>query len=389
MLAMTATPPLLFTSERIAKAKRRARPYSGPPLDRLILLPDWYTAPRREQLERIAARVPAEKRGRVLRPLESTGAHGAINQLLLGATLEGTGWNIEPEPRIGNQTPDFLITKNGVEFVVEVMRVEKRDPFEEAISRIRDAFDPYTTHRPISISAAHVDGSASLKRFVRHVLDLEDAPASKTRGRFNESGVHIVFDLHERQAEPRHILLSWSPGARFGVHVADIREAIAAKTKHYKLPLIVALDLVGVLQPFEETQSALYGNQVFSVPVWRGRGEPPAEMPEVSLIRIPDGPLTERGAAGDRARARLIGVLPFQVSLDFQHHFSVNAALLGTLQATRELVAPFAPVPHCVPTEIGEREATMTWFGGEGPPLEHPAWAQWHLSPAKGEPDAS
>src|SRR5262249_10172747 len=154
--------------------------------------------------------------------------------------------------------------------------------------------------------------------------------------------------------------------------------------KRYKLPLIVAVDLVGVIRPFEDTQSALYGNQVFSIPVRRDGGELPPGVPEVSLIRVPDGPLTAGGAAGNRARARLIGVLPFQASLDPRSHYSVTAALLGTLQATRELVSGFSPMPHCVPTETGEREATMTWFGGEGLPLEPPAWAQWSLAPACG-----
>jgi hypothetical protein len=379
---MSTTPSLLFTPERIARAKKRGRPYSGPALDRLILLPDWYTTPRREQLERIAARVPGEKRTRVLRPLDSKGDHGAINQLLLGAMLAELGWNVDPEPNIDGKTPDFRIEKDGAEFVVEVMRVERPDPFEEAIARIRDALEPYSTHRPISITGAHVNGSASLKGFVRHVRSLEDAPPGQTGGRFREDGVSVAFILHERVAQPRRILLSWSPGTRVGDFVDDIRDAIAEKTKRYKLPLIVAVDLVGVIRPFEDTQSALYGNQVFSIPVRRDGGELPPDVPEVSLIRIPDGPLTARGAAGKRARARLIGVLPFQVSLNPQLHYSVNAALLGTLQATRELVSGFSPMPHCVPTEIGEREATMTWFGGEGPPLEHPAWAQWSWAPA-------
>jgi hypothetical protein len=376
------TSPLLFTPERIAKARARRRPYSGPPLDRLILLPDWYTGPRRAQLERIAARVTEGKRARVLRPLDSTSAAGTINQLLLGATLEELGWDVEHEPQLGKQTPDFRIRKSEAEFLVEVVRVEKVDPFERAVALIRDAFEPHTSHRPISITAARIDGSKSLKRLVAYVRSLGDAAAEKTRGKFQEDGVFVAFHLHERRPEPKRMLFSWSPGSRFGDHIDDIREAIAAKAKRYKLPLIVALDLVGVVRPFEETQSALYGKEAFSIPVRMDGGELPPGVPEVSLIRLPDGPLIARGAGGKRARARLIGVLPFVVGGDSQYRFTVNAALLGTLLSTRELLEPFTPIPTCVPTAIGEQEATMTWFGGQGVALEHPAWAQWSSVPA-------
>jgi hypothetical protein len=42
---------------------------------------------------------------RVLGGLDSEGAAGVVNQLLLAATLEENGWTVEHEPPVDGRTP--------------------------------------------------------------------------------------------------------------------------------------------------------------------------------------------------------------------------------------------------------------------------------------------
>ncbi len=376
--------PLIFTPDVVAKAEARGRRYSGPVLDRLVLQGDW-AAPQREQLERIAARIAESKRQRVLGMLQSEGASGAINQLLLAATLEDNGWAVEHEPEVQGGTPDLRVQKAGASFIIEVVRVEVVEPTDAAIARVRDALHEHTTLRPISINSVHVDGSASLKPFVLHVLGLSSAPAEVRQGQFRSEGVYVAFDLHPAMPEAGLVLLTWSPGARFINDVPDIRGAIARKVKAYKVPLIVAVDLVNVTRPIAAAEAAVYGTQAYSMPVNLSPEQSAqlAEQTEGSWIRLADGPLNAPGSAGTRARDRLIGVLPFYVGLDEQLRYAVNTALLGNpLSSTRESLTDFSPIPHCVPTAISQGKATMTWLNGTGTPMDYPEWMRWSWAPA-------
>jgi len=383
---LTSTPPLIFTPERIAKARAQGRLYSGTVLERLILQPDEWVAPQREQLERIAARISQAKRARVLGGLESEGVAGVVNQLLFTATLEENGWTVEHEPPVDGGTPDLRIEKDACSFIVEVVRVEVVKPEDQAIARIRDALAGRTTHRPICIRSVNVSGSASLKRFVDHVLALSDAPPETTHELFQEAGVLVAFDLLPRVEEPWPVYSGSVLGARFCGSTPEIRNAVAKKVKAYKLPLVVAVDLVGVVRAFHEARSAIYGSEAFRIPIDLNPDSPNAgiSLAEGGWMVLPDGPLNLPGRVGERARARLLGVLPFQVNLDGAFRYIVNAALLGNpLLPDPAVLAPFAPIPRCVPTSIREGTATMTWLGASPTPLEENDWLRWAWIPAE------
>jgi hypothetical protein len=375
--------PLIFTPERIKRAQRLGRTYTGSIIDRLIVDRDKSAAGVRAQLERIAARVPTAQRARVLGQLDSRSADGTIDQLLLGATLQDLGWEVEHEPLIDGRTPDFLVRKKAAEFVIEVARVERKGTFEACIARIREAFEPYRTSRPISIDEAEVDGTASLKGLIQHVLALSDAPPSLTEGEFREPGVFVAYEVFQKQSEPKRLLWAW-PSVEWENYADAIRARIRAKSKAYKRPLIVAVDLAGIADAFEDARLALYGSLAFSVPVWTGDLPRPAEAAAASIRHLPDGPLNAPGSEGRRARERLLGVLPFERGLR-EDHFFINAALLGTFQTTREQLAPFQPIPYCVPTSSDESGVRMAWFGEGGKPLEDPEWMRWTWTPARGE----
>jgi hypothetical protein len=379
---------LIFTPERIAKAEARGRRYSGPVLDQLILHPDDWVGPQREQLERIAARIPDAKRRRVLGGLESDGAGGVVNQLLLAATLEENGWTVEHEPNLDGGTPDLRIERDGRSLLVEVVRVEHIEPMEAAMSRIRDALDGERTLRRIYVTSAHVDGAASLKPFFQHVLSLSSLPGSEElRGQvFQSEGVLVVFDLLPPEHEPVNVIFGWTPGPRFGDSVAEIRAAIAKKVKAYKLPLVVAVDLANIIRPFHDTRSAVYGSEAFRIPIDVNPASPTAgtALAEGSWVVLPDGPLNAFGSAGERARNRLVAVLPLQVYLNNARYYVVNAALLGNpLLPDTSVLAPFAPIPRCVPKTIKAGQATMTWLGAGDAPLEGNDWLRWSWVPAE------
>src|SRR5262249_48291346 len=170
----------------MAEAQRKGRAYTGRFIERLALTPDERGVIMRAQVERCAARIPPEKRARILTPITAPADHApaALNQLLLAATLEDLGWTVEHEPEIDGKTPDFRISKRGSEYLVEVASYREKDPDAPQVARIREAFAGMKTLRPIGIRYAYVDGSASLKGFVDRVMSLNSTGKCRRKKRF-------------------------------------------------------------------------------------------------------------------------------------------------------------------------------------------------------------
>lgn len=360
--------PLLFTPELMARAQANARPFGGATfLEQLALFWGEDGARMRAQVERCAKRVPEEKRARVLTPISapSVQASAALNQLLLACVLEDNGWAVEHEPGLDGLTPDLLITKGEARFLIEVVQFAQQDPDAPQVAWIRDAFVGRTTHRPISIVTASIEGSASLRPFVDYVMGFDGLSRMRRRRRFRSQGVHVLFDLHPSFDAPMPVIFGWGGRTRYGLPKEEIRERIARKVKKYKAPIIVALDVVGVVHPQHATDEAFYGTTTYNYPFDPERGVDVGV--EATMGRLLDGLLNQRGRDGDRVRERLVAVLPFEVdhALDNDLLFRVAPALLANpLHPQASLLRAFSPIPRFVATTpLTAAGFTMRWFG--------------------------
>src|SRR5262249_44751438 len=119
----------------------------------------------RRQIEGAAALVPEEKRPRVLGPLSPTAkadqVKAPVGVLFIAKMLHDLGWSVDFEPVLGTQTPDLLIRRDTVEYIVEVRRVFGRAAEDnQARLLVQRALKGIRTATPLNIRAMCVDGSA-------------------------------------------------------------------------------------------------------------------------------------------------------------------------------------------------------------------------------------
>lgn len=373
--------PLVFTPEIRAKAKGEIDALSP-------LLLQWAAAEGpegeslRDQIEHAAQLVPEPQRPRVLGPFSVRAppdqVKAALGSLFLAKTLSDLGWSVDFEPVIGTLTPDLRIQKAGIDYMVEVRRVVGRaDEDSRPRMLVQRALKGIRTATPLNINFLQVDGAASLKPFVEHVKSVLSArPVPIGPQRFNSPGVTIRYELSGPYTGDEPIfnaVFGWPMKVTYGNDADRVEAAINEKLRAYKQPIIVALDLDGVLFGFDDVIDAFYGQRKIIVPVrLDGGAHPPGEA---RLGPMQDGMLVGRHRNAARARERLIALLPFSWGLSTargRDTFDLySRVLVNPASEPPSAFAEFAPIPRFVP---GERRDQQTIMMGWEPPIDPAGW---------------
>jgi hypothetical protein len=372
--------PLIFTPEVCARARDCA------PLDALSpLLLRWAGAGDDtplaricDQIERAAAQVPDAQRPRVLGPLLADRAtdgqiKATVGVLLLAKMFADQGWSIEFEPVIGEtQTPDLLIRKDTLQNIVEVRRVVGRaDEDSRPRLLVQHALRGIRTATPLHINTLQVDGSASLKPLVEHVKAiLARRPLPQGRQSFKSPGVFVAYEIPNSEGgEPIFpAVFGWPTRVIHGNDANRVEEAINEKLRAYKLPIVVALDLDGVMGSFDDVVDAFYGERKIIVPVRMDGGVPSGDA---YLGPMQDGMLVGRDRNAERARERLIALLPFEWGVAFGD--AERPAVCARLLANPASEPPsrfeeFAPIPRFIAASRPEPgKAMMQWEPPDDP----------------------
>jgi len=369
-------PALIFTAEVLEQAREAPEPPTP-------LLLQWAGASGdagerlREQLERAAALVPEEQRARVLGPLSLRSTDDQVRTaaggLLLAKTLSELGWSVLYEPTIGTQTPDLLVRKNGAEYVVEVRRVLGRYEIDtRSFLVVQRALSAIRTKTPLHLVHLDVDGAASLKRFAAHVAEVLAGPIPAGVHRFSSPGVNIAYSIEPTELEePGPAVFSWQPPMIYGDDADLVEAAINEKLRAYKQPIIVALDLVGVAGGFDAVRDAFYGARPIVEPIdLTGTGR----AGNARLGPMQNGMLVGRDRNAQRARERLIAVLPFSWGIGRSTEaFEVSAQLLANPATEPPHAFPeFAPIPRFL---FSERQAADTIMMRWEPPADPTSWS--------------
>jgi hypothetical protein len=332
----------------------------------------------RQQIEAAAALVPRAQRTRVLGPLSLKArddqVKSAVGVLFLAKMLDDFGWSVDFEPVVGTQTPNLLIRRGATEYIVEVRRVVGRAAEDtQAHKLVQRALKHIRTATPLHITAMQVDGSASLRPFVQHVermLATHPLPAGSQH--FTSTGVTIVFEVGDHGADKPIFpaVFSWPTRVLHGNDADRAEAAINDKLRTYKQPIVVALDLDGVLGSFDDVIEAFYGERKMIVPVQMDGNSPPEEA---RLGPMQDGMLVGRDRNAERARERLIALLPFSWGMTSEANgFDIYARVLANpafepAQTFRE----FAPIPRfIVDSRPDDHTVMMRWE----PPLNPSGW---------------
>ena len=374
-----ATAPLIFTPDLMARAAKAPR-HSSPLLMRIAARDDDMGGPaRRAQLERAAAIVPPEQRGRVLGPVLKGGTDdqvgAALHALLLAKALHDLGWQVEFEPEVDGLTPDLRISKDSNDFIVEIRRVEGFVDYNaRALARLADSLESKSTRTPVSVRSITLPASASLKPFVRHLEKLWQEQAAPGEYSFHQDGVFVVFELVGPFDEPWPAYWGSTGGASFGGQHTDVQEHLDDKLRRYKFPHIVALDFVDPWNPERTVEDALFGQRIVYVPVSLNGGDPGEPYPG----RAPDGIVFKGGDQGRRVRTRLQGVLAFWFEVSDSGDLVMRARVFENPGSTVPVgLGMFAPIPRIGLVERTEQGGVMRYVDSEGAVLDSDAIMSW------------
>ncbi len=316
----------------------------------------------RAQIEAAAALVAEHQRARVLGPLHSDiedQAAGAASTLLLALALHEFGWVVEHEPVIDEETPDLRIAKRSAQFVVEVRQVIgwTRDQTRTAYTRVGEALDGLRTRTPLHfMGTPHVAGGASLRGlrpFVKRALGTGPGEYE-----FRDEGVLLVFHVGDDVGDEIPAFTGYVGTPMHGDDYDAIRAAIDEKLKKYKLPLVIALEMVDCIWAFESVEEVLCGRQVMQIPINTSTGSPAGEM---TLGRAPDGMVIRGDSDAQRARDRLDALLPFQVGIR-SDGFRLGARVLANPFRPGALLREFTPIPRLLVTDSAPGKVTMRMF---------------------------
>ena len=157
-----------------------------------------------------------------------------------------------------------------------------------------------------------------------------------------------------------------------------VRAAIDEKLKRYKVPLIVALEMVDCIGAFETVEDVLYGRTVMKIPINTATGGPAGPL---ELGRAKDGIVVRRDHNAERARDRLDAILPFQVHCR-DDGFRVAARVLANpFTLERPELLEFRPIPRLVVTESTRGQVVLQMFGDADTPVSRDACDQWSHRP--------
>lgn len=369
---------LIFSDEFLAKARANRRA-PEPLAFRWALMPGLLGERIRAQLEAAAALVPALQWERLMGHLRSADADqvsGAVSTLLLAKTLADHGWNVEHEPEFAGGTPDLRISKAGIEFIVEVKQIlgSARSSNQPAVDRLQRSLARIRTQTPLHFLGVHISPSAKLRGFLAFVRRTLQAQP-KGRIVFRDDGVLLSFELMSPLGEEVGAFGSYvGEGMWIGDH-DTVRAAIDEKLKRYSCPLIVALDMVDCIHPFNTVEEVLLGQEQIVIPINPSTGGPAGEA---HTGRALDGVVLRGNRDGERVRERLVALLPFELRQS-DEGFRVSARLLANPASDHAAgLDAFLPVPCLVVSERRADSVTLRYLGEES--LE-PADLRWSHVP--------
>jgi hypothetical protein len=216
------------------------------------------------------------------------------------------------------------------------------------------------TTTPLSLVDLEIDGSGSLKPLVEHVKAVLAGPTPTGLQSFSSPGVRIAYEIIDAGGEVP-ALIAWHRPTLYGDDADRVEAAINEKLKAYKQPIIVALDLVDVLGEFQAARDAFYGPRPIVVPINMRRHE---RAGDAHLGPMQNGMLVGRSRNAQRARERLIAVLPFAWGLARSSlTYDFFAQLLGNpADDPPRAFSEFAPIPRFVVSERqGDDTVMMRW----------------------------
>jgi hypothetical protein len=164
-----------------------------------------------------------------------------------------------------------------------------------------------------------------------------------------------------------------------GLPTDDIKKAINEKLIRYKVPLIVALDLVDSHISFDAVESVLFGERTITFDFDPEQGL----VGEPRLGRSPSGLLIKRGADAVRARERLLAALPFRLlGTGPDSAYQLHACLLANpAQEPPHDFKEFAPIPRLVVTAETAEGVLLQYRGEDDNLLTSKDAARWSHHP--------
>ncbi|MYV53719.1 hypothetical protein [Streptomyces sp. SID3212] len=260
-------------------------------------------------------------RSRLLDRNSDTNVFSALWELYLHEMLLGSGCTVELEPGIGTRgkNPDFLVTRDGKQFVVEAIWTTQRlgDPGTILPPHLNDAIDSVPSPNFFVSCEIEKTGSATppqkrLKsELMRWLADLDpdrviaeherDVPLPKYT--WQEAGWCLSFEAIPRSPGKRGDPTSRTIGIYPAMDWLDndserVFDAVKRKGGKYgdlELPFIVAVGHAAAFPEDEDIETALYGSSV----EYSHAGAP-------TFGRRPDGYWT---ATYNHAHGRVSGVL--------------------------------------------------------------------------------
>ena len=258
------------------------------------------------------------------------------------------------------------ISKASEQFIVEVRRVtgaghgwDKTGPLKQALAGIQ-------TRTPIMITGYYWDSRTSFKGFERHLrAQLAEPPLDEAQS-FSQDGLSVEYKfIKDLGIEVPVISSSMTTLSGQGERDA-VRSAIDQKLSKYKLPLIVALDLAGVLGSFMTVEDVVLGELRLLLQVPRTA----TELAQAEPPRQVRGPGLFHGDSHSavRARSRLHGVLAFETVFDPNGRgLAVRPGFFANPSPPEaRSFDSFAPIPRLVVTKREPGRSSLEWIDGKG-----------------------
>ncbi|MET8902171.1 hypothetical protein [Streptomyces sp. NPDC004538] len=292
-------------------------------------------------------------RSRLLDRNSDTNVYSALWELYLHELLLGSGCTVEVEPQIGTngKNPDFLVSHDGGQFVVEAIwtaqrlgdTVPKQLPpqLKDGIDRVPSPnfFVSYRLNRAGSATPPQRRLKSQLTRWLAsldpdQVITEYERKVPPPRFTWQDADWSITFEAIPRSPGKRGDPTSRTIGIHPAVWVNDgsnlVLDAVKRKGRKYgdlALPFIVAVGHAAIFPDVEDTETALYGTSVEY-----------ARASTPTFGRMLDGYWT---ATYDHAHSRVSGVLVVDNPAPWT--WTKNAPVLWQSPDPRSLPAPILP----------------------------------------------
>lgn len=251
----------------------------------------------REFLEALLSQYPESEHSELISRIKSRNdVHygSAIFELLLHATLLNAGFSLKVHPELPggvSSRPDFHVTApDGSEFYLEATTATEQNEDLTICPLTARVLDELSTHAHENfLVGVKVSGRAttqpSSKRFISHVfqwldtLDPDSVKRAESEGisektEWTHEGVSIVITAFPLDAQLRgkanRLLGAQSADAGWINPAGPIRNAVRVKGSKYgklELPFVIAINFDGFVLDSTHEVDALYGDEVFVVPV--------------------------------------------------------------------------------------------------------------------------